>query len=114
MLLRKGKALPGNKQNLAGEFCVVAEEFLVSFAAVFWMSHNAPPKETKGGALRDIQRTAAKETKEFSDVRCLMNTLTVGNMAFSYSKRHPTEKSLNSTHAKPTELFNAIVTVTKD
>ena len=45
-----------------------------------------------------------------------MNTLTVGNMAFSYSKgaqRHPTEKSLNSTHAKPTELFNEIVTVTK-
>jgi len=36
-LLWKGKALPGNKQNLAGEFCVVAEEF--------------------------------------SDVRCLMNTL---------------------------------------
>ena len=33
---------------------------LVSFAAVFWMSRNAPPKE--GGALRDIQKTAAKET----------------------------------------------------
>ena len=26
-LLWKGKALLGNKQNLAGEFCVVAEEF---------------------------------------------------------------------------------------
>ena len=26
-LLWKGKALSGNKQNLAGEFCVVAEEF---------------------------------------------------------------------------------------
>ena len=86
MLLWKGKALSGNKQNLAGEFCVVAEDFLVSFAAVFWMSRNAPPKETKGEALRDIQKTAAKETKEFSDLRCLMNTLTVGNMGFSYSK----------------------------
>ena len=44
------------------------------------------PKETKGGALRDIQKMAAKETREFSDFRCLMNTLTVGNMGFSYSK----------------------------
>ena len=38
---------------------------VVSFAAIFWMSRNAPPKETKvslGGALRDIQKTAAKET----------------------------------------------------
>ena len=87
MLLWNGKALSGNKHNLAGEFCVVAEELvLVSFAAVSWMSRNASPKETKGGALRDIQKTAAKETKEFSDLRYLMNTLTVGNMGFSYSK----------------------------
>ena len=36
---------------------------IVSFAAVFWMSRNVPPKETSlGGALRDIQKTAAKET----------------------------------------------------
>ena len=33
---------------------------LVSFAAVLWMSRNALPKER--GALRDIQKTAAKET----------------------------------------------------
>ena len=33
---------------------------LVSFVAVFWMSRNAPPKER--GALRDIQKTSAKET----------------------------------------------------
>jgi len=26
-LLWKGKSLPGNKQNLVGEFCVVATEF---------------------------------------------------------------------------------------
>ena len=36
---------------------------LVSFAAVFWMSRNAPTKEPLGGALRDIQKTAAKETR---------------------------------------------------
>ena len=33
---------------------------LVSLVAIFWMSYNAPPKE--GGALRDIQKTAARET----------------------------------------------------
>ena len=32
--------------------------YLVSLAAVFWMSRNAPPKE---GALRDIQKTAERE-----------------------------------------------------
>ena len=37
--------------------------FVVSFAAVFWMSRNAPP--FFGGALRDIQKTAAKETNHF-------------------------------------------------
>ena len=39
---------------------------LVPFAAVFWMSHNAPPKEEErslGGALRDIEMMAVKETK---------------------------------------------------
>ena len=30
---------------------------VVSFAAVFWMSHKAP--------LRDIQKTTAKETKTY-------------------------------------------------
>ena len=33
---------------------------IVSLAAVFWMSRNAPP--SCGGALRDIQKTAAWET----------------------------------------------------
>ena len=33
--------------------------YLVSLAAVFWMSHNPSPKE---GVLRDIQKTAEKET----------------------------------------------------
>ena len=33
--------------------------YLVSLAAVFWISRNAPPKER--GALRDIQKTAARE-----------------------------------------------------
>ena len=33
--------------------------YLVSLAAVFWMSRNAPQKER--GALRDIQKTAARE-----------------------------------------------------
>ena len=33
--------------------------YLVSLAAVFWMSRNPPPKE---GALRDIQKTAERET----------------------------------------------------
>ena len=37
---------------------------LVSLAAVFWMSRNALPKERRsfGGALRDIQKTAARVT----------------------------------------------------
>ena len=34
---------------------------LVSFAAVFWMSRNASPKKRE--ALRDIQKTAAKENR---------------------------------------------------
>ena len=33
--------------------------YLVSLAAAFWMSHNPSPKE---GVLRDIQKTAEKET----------------------------------------------------
>ena len=33
--------------------------YLVSLAAVFWISRNAPPKER--GALHDIQKTAARE-----------------------------------------------------
>lgn len=40
---------------------------VVSFAAVIWMSHNAPPKEQKlgiWGAVRDIYKTAAKETSD--------------------------------------------------
>ena len=35
---------------------------LVSLAALFWMSRNAPPKGGRG-ALHDIQKTAAGETK---------------------------------------------------
>ena len=36
---------------------------LVSLAAVFWMSRDAPLKELSfGGALRDIRKTAARET----------------------------------------------------
>ena len=35
---------------------------VVSLPAVFWMSRNAPPKESFGGALRDIQKMAARET----------------------------------------------------
>ena len=33
---------------------------VVSLAAVFWMSRNVPPNE---GTLRDIQKTAARETR---------------------------------------------------
>ena len=37
---------------------------LVSLAAVFWMSRNAPPPQKKiGEALRDIQKTAVRETR---------------------------------------------------
>ena len=36
---------------------------VVSFATVFWMSRHASPKETMGGAWRDIQKTAAKVTR---------------------------------------------------
>ena len=40
---------------------------LVSLAAVFWMTHHAPPKNSPKssfwGALRDIQKTAARETR---------------------------------------------------
>ena len=36
---------------------------LVSLAAIFWMSRNAPPRRSSfGGALRDIQKTAVRET----------------------------------------------------
>ena len=39
---------------------------VVSFAIIFWMSRNARPKPlvsvVVGGALRDIQKTAVKET----------------------------------------------------
>jgi len=34
---------------------------IVSFAAIFWMSCNAPPKVSLGEALRGIKKTAAKE-----------------------------------------------------
>lgn len=34
---------------------------VVFLAGVFWMSHNAPPKDP-WGALRNIQKTAARET----------------------------------------------------
>ena len=44
----------------------VLEGGVVSFAVIFWMSRNAPPKPlvsaVVGGALRDIQKTAVKET----------------------------------------------------
>ena len=33
----------------------------------FWMSRNAPSKETFGGALRDIQKTAARETTTMTE-----------------------------------------------
>ena len=36
---------------------------LVSLVAVFWMSRNAAPKGGGGGALHDIQKKAARETK---------------------------------------------------
>ena len=36
---------------------------LVSLVAVFWMSRNAAPKGGGGGALHDIQKKAAGETK---------------------------------------------------
>ena len=37
---------------------------VVSLAAAFWMSRNAPRKESfLGGALSDIQKTAARETR---------------------------------------------------
>ena len=36
---------------------------LVSLAAVFWMSRDAPLKELSfGGALRDIRETAARDS----------------------------------------------------
>ena len=38
-----------------------AKPRVVSLAAVFWMSRDAPP--SFGGALRDVQKTAARETK---------------------------------------------------
>ena len=42
-------------------FCgVVVVAVVVSLAAVFWMSRNVSP--TFGGTLRDIQKTAARET----------------------------------------------------
>ena len=42
-------------------------EGVLSFAVIFWMSRNAPPKPlvsavVGGGALRDIQKIAVKET----------------------------------------------------
>ena len=50
-------------KEVSSYFSSLCLDFLVSFAAVFWMSRNAPPKER--GALRGIQKTAAKETIDF-------------------------------------------------
>ena len=44
---------------LLGAFSFPSLQYLVSLAAVFWMSRNAPP------ALRDIQKTAARETIQY-------------------------------------------------
>ena len=54
--------LPEMRPKPFGTLKKRAPGLLVSFAAVFWMSRNAPPKVSLGGALRDIQKTAAKET----------------------------------------------------
>ena len=54
-------AFPRLEQILNQVLCVK----VVSLAAVFWMSRNAPPKE--GGALRDTQKTAARETSVKGD-----------------------------------------------
>ena len=48
----------------SGENNIKTSKMLVSFAAVFWMSRNAPPKV---GALRHIQKTAAKETTKMQN-----------------------------------------------
>ena len=42
--------------NIHSRYSLDLVEWVVSLAAVFWMSRNAPPKE-RGGALRDIQKT---------------------------------------------------------
>ena len=47
----------------------LVRHFLVSLAAVFWMSRNTPKRYVLDysfavwGALRDIQKTAARETR---------------------------------------------------
>ena len=55
------RGYPDNLVNKVLAEVKFTERKLVSLAAVFWMSRN-----TLGGALRDIQKTAAKETKRKS------------------------------------------------
>ena len=54
---------------LARHWVHLTRSRIVSLAAVFRMSRNAPPKESSfRGASRDIQKTAARETRSRSDV----------------------------------------------
>ena len=53
------RGYPDNLVNKVLAEVKFTERKLVSLTAVFWMSRNA-----LGGALRDIQKTAAKETKK--------------------------------------------------
>ena len=50
-----------NVKSKPCRFQGVVSTYIVSFAAVFWMSRHATLPQ-RGGALRDIQKTAAKET----------------------------------------------------
>ena len=71
-------SLPGESRETHKWPCACTS--LVSFAAVFWMSRNAPPW---GRALRDIQKTAARETST--------------SLAKSEKKKRETTRSLGTT-----------------
>ena len=51
----------------------IIELRVVSLTADFWMSRNAPPIFSFGGALSDVQKTAARETSLGGDNRSSIN-----------------------------------------
>ena len=82
---------------------------IVSFAVVFWMSRNAPP--SLGGALRDIQETAAKETRTKTAVKCSKikkRSSKVCNSAIFYNEICKLELLLSSLVSLPTRSYTLI------
>ena len=83
--------------NIHSRYSLDLVEWVVSLAAVFWMSRNAPPKE-RGGALRDIQKTATKET---SGMGCFSYNRLSKNFRLSIAS------SVDSNQSNPSESLSS-------